>query len=181
MNETQLEQIVRSHGADILRFCRITAGSREEGDELYQDTMLTLLEKQDKLDAAQNIKSYAIAVSLRLWKNRTRKWMRRLRLVPQESLEELSEQGVQPGGAENTSPEEMLMRKNQVDAVRRLVEQLPEKYRLPIQMYYSADLTISAIAEILNLPENTVKSRLHRAKATIRKELEEMEYEGTAI
>lgn len=181
MNETQLEQIVQRHGADILRFCRITAGSWDAGDELYQDTMLTLLEKQDRLDAAQNIKSYAIAVSLRLWKNRTRKWVRRLRLVPQESLEELSEQGIQPGGAEGASPEELLIRKNQVEAVRQLVGQLPEKYRLPIQMYYSADLPISAIGEILNLPENTVKSRLHRAKATIRKKLEEMEYDRTAI
>ena len=180
MNETQLEQIVQIWGADILRFCRITAGSRDAGDELYQDTMLTLLEKQDTLDEARNIKSYAIAVSLRLWKNRTRKWMRRLRLVPQESLEELSEQGIHPG-EDGASPEEFLMKKNQIETVRSLVEQLPEKYRLPIQMYYSAELPICAIAEILNLPENTVKSRLHRAKATIRKKLEEMEYDRTAI
>jgi len=181
MKETQLEQTVRLYGKDILRFCRITTGSVEEGDELYQDTMLTLLEKQEKLDPGQSIKSYAVAVSLRLWKNRRRKTARRLRLAPQQSLEDLQAQGGQPGTAEGTSPEEIVMRKSQLYLVRRLVEQLPEQYRLPLQMYYSADLPVKAIAQILKLPENTVKSRLHRAKVTIRRKLEEMEYDTAAI
>lgn len=180
MNETQLEQIIRLHGADILRFCRITAGNREEGDELYQDTMLTLLEKQQFLDAAQNIKAYAVTVALRLWKNRTRKWLRRLRLVPQESLEDLADQGIQPGGSTD-SPEEAMLRKQQEQTLRQMVAGLPEKYRLPIQLYYSADLSVSTIAEILNLPENTVKSRLRRAREILRRKMEETDYERTGI
>ena len=67
------------------------------------------------------------------------------------------------------------------ELVRQLVEQLPEKYRLPIQLYYSADLTVASIAQVLKLPENTVKSRLRRAKQKIRISLEEMEYEGSTI
>lgn len=181
MNETQLEQIVRLYGKDILRFCRITAGNTEEGDELYQDTMLTLLEKQNLLDLAWNVKSYAISVALRLWKNKTRKQLRRLRLVPQESLETLTEQGIQPGGDSIASPEDALLRKNLESTVRQLVAGLPEKYRLPIQLYYSAGLSVGAIAEILKLPENTVKSRLRRGRETLRRELEEREYEGTGI
>lgn len=180
MNETQLEQIIRLYGADILRFCRITTGNREDGDELYQDTMLTLLEKQQLLDPAQNIKAYAITVALRLWKNRTRKWLRRLRLVPQESLEDLADQGIQPGGSTD-SPEEVLLRKQQEQTLRQMVTALPEKYRLPIQMYYSAGLSVSAIAETLKLPENTVKSRLHRAREMLRKNMEETEHERTGI
>jgi len=180
MNEVQLEHIVSADGKDILRFCRMTAGNAQEGDDLYQDTMLILLEKLDCLEPVENIKSYALSVSIRLWKNRKRKFARRLRLVPQESLEALTELGVQPeaGGA---SPEEILILQSQIRLVRQLVEQLPEKYRLPIQLYYSADLTVAAIAQVLKLPENTVKSRLRRAKEKIRTSLEEMEYEGSAI
>ena len=48
MNETQLSQVIDACGKDVLRFCRITAGSAEAGDDLYQDTMLTLLEKQER-------------------------------------------------------------------------------------------------------------------------------------
>lgn len=179
MNELQLEQAVQAWGKDVLRFCRITAGSAEEGDELYQDTMLTLLEKREFLDASQNSKSYALSVAMKLWKNRTRKWIRRFQLVPQESLESLTEQGIQPGGVE--SPEEYLMRKVQVQMVRDLVQQLPDAYRLPLQLYYAAGLTAPAVAEVLKIPENTVKTRLNRAKKRIRTKLEEMEYERTGI
>ena len=179
MNEEQLEQLVQRSGTDILRFCRITTGNREDGDELYQDTMLTLLEKLDRLDEGQNVKSYAISVAIKLWKGRRRKLARRLRLVPQESLDALMEQRIHAGS--EGSPEEMLLRQARVQHVRSLVGQLPEQYRLPIQLYYSAGLTVCAIAEVLKLPENTVKSRLHRGKKLIRTKLEELDYDGTGI
>ena len=179
MNEEQLESLVRHSGADILRFCRITTGNREDGDELYQDTMLTLLEKLDRLDEGLNVKSYAISVALKLWKGRKRKLARRLRLAPQESLDALMDQGIQTGSV--VSPETMLLRQDQVQQVRELVNQLPEQYRIPIQLYYSAGLTVCAIAEILKLPENTVKSRLHRGKKRIRTKLEELDDDGTGI
>jgi DNA-directed RNA polymerase specialized sigma24 family protein len=44
--------------------------AKERGNELYQDTMVKLLEKQKKLDAAQNIKSYAMQTAILLWKAR---------------------------------------------------------------------------------------------------------------
>ena len=116
----------------------------------------------------------------RLWKGRRRKLARRLRLVPQESLDALTEQGGHPIQGSG-SPEEGLLHQTQVELVRELVAQLPEQYRLPIQMYYSAGLTVCAIAEVLKLPENTVKSRLHRARKIIRTQLEEMEYERSGI
>lgn len=181
MDKSKAEQIAELCGRDVLRFCRITAGNTEEGDELYQDTMLILLEKQERLDLTQNVKSYAISVVLRLWKNRRRKFFRRLQMVPQVSLEDLAEEGIQFGTEETLSPEALLLHRDQVLRVRRLVERLPEKDRLPIQLYYSAGLTISAIAQVLNLPENTVKSRLRRAKEKIRRELEEQENEGSGV
>lgn len=177
MNETQLEECIRAYGKDILRFCRITAGNTEDGDELYQDTMLLLLEKQEKLEPRQEVKGYALSIALKLWKNRRRKQFRRQRLVPQDSLEELAEQGRQLGGDINTSPEEAVLRDDLAQMVRRLVEQLPDKYRLPLQLFYSADLPIRSIATVLSLPENTVKSRLHRGKEMVYQELEAMGYD----
>ena len=42
MNNDEFERFVQKFGKDILRFCRMTAGDAEYGDELYQDTMLIL-------------------------------------------------------------------------------------------------------------------------------------------
>ena len=179
MEKECLAQIIAAHGPDILRFCRITAGDRAEGDELYQDTMLLLLEKQIDLDISQNVKSYAISAAVKLWKNKQRKVARRLRLIPQESLEELTQRGIQPG--ETASPEEGLLQKSQAEALREMIRQLPQRYRLPLQLYYSADLPVKEIAKLMKLPESTVKTRLRRAKEQLRQKLEEMDYDRTAI
>ena len=179
MEKEQLAQIIAAYGPDILRFCRITAGSSAEGDELYQDTMLVLWEKGNDLDGSQNVKSYAISVAVKLWKNRQRKIARRLHLVPQESLEELTRRGIQPG--ETASPEEGLLQKSQAEVLRDMIRQLPERYRMPLQLHYSADLPVKEIAKLMKLPESTVKTRLRRAKEQLRQKLEETDYDRTAI
>ena len=179
MEQEQLAQIITAYGPDILRFCRITAGSCTEGDELYQDTMLILLEKRKFLDESQNVKSYAISTAVKLWKNKQRKIARRLRLVPQESLEELTQCGIQP--VEAASPEESLFQKSQAEVLQRMIRQLPQRYRLPLQLYYSADFPVKEIAKLMKLPESTVKTRLRRAKEQLRQKLEEMDYDRTTI
>ena len=179
MEKERLAQIIAAHGSDILRFCRITAGNSAEGDELYQDTMLLLLEKRHDLDGSQNVKSYAISVAVKLWKNKQRKVARRLRLVPQESLEDLKQRGIQPG--ETASPEEGLLQKSQAELLREMIRRLPEQYRLPLQLHYSADLPVKEIAKLMKLPESTVKTRLRRAKEQLRQKLEEMDYDRTTI
>lgn len=85
MTKHEFDQYVFTHGPDILRFCKMTTASDIEGEELYQDTMLTLLEQLNKLDSDKNIKSYALSVAVFLWKNRRRKFAWRKRLASFES------------------------------------------------------------------------------------------------
>lgn len=50
-----------------------------------------------------------------------------------------------------------------------LLSHLPEDSRLIFQLYFGEQYTISQIADLLKLKENTVKSRLHRGKEQLRK------------
>ena len=50
MNDHEIEQFILTYGCDILRFCRMTAGGSEAGDDLYQDTMLKLTEKKEQAE-----------------------------------------------------------------------------------------------------------------------------------
>ncbi|MBR1744258.1 MAG: sigma-70 family RNA polymerase sigma factor [Lachnospiraceae bacterium] len=56
--------------------------------------------------------------------------------------------------------------------IRRAVRRLPEKYRQPVILYYSADLKTKEISECLRISENTVKTRLRKARELLKKELE---------
>lgn len=178
VNNDEFELFVQDYGRDILRFCRMTAGNREHGDELYQDTMLRLLEKRDGLDYTHRIRSYALSVAIFLWKNRKKKYATRTRLLPMESMDELADGGKEfTGGEDGNLPEQVILKKDEVNHVQKLVASLPEKYRLPLYLYYSADLQINEIARIMNLPEGTVKSRMCKAKKILKERLEATGYE----
>ena len=172
MDKHEFEQFVTEHGKDILRFCRMNAGSTERGNELYQDTMVKLLEKQKKLDAAQNIKSYAMQTAILLWKNKKKKYANRMRIAPVSSLEEHQETVSSFAADWDTTPEQMMINKQEIAEVRNAVQMLPEKYRIPICLSYSAGLTMEEIATCMKVPVNTVKTRIRKAKSILKQELE---------
>ena len=55
--------------------------------------------------------------------------------------------------------------------VRDAVEELPEKYRLVIHLFYYEELSVTEIARITNQKESTVKSQLFRAREMLRESL----------
>ena len=178
MTKHEFDQYVFTHGPDILRFCKMTTASDIEGEELYQDTMLTLLEQLNKLDSDKNIKSYALSVAVFLWKNRRRKFAWRKWLASFESYEAHLESGDQLSmSTSEETPENQVLKKETVELVRNLVSELPEKYRTSIYLFYSADMKIAEIADCLKISENTVKSRLRKAKSILKKKLEVADYE----
>ena len=69
MTDFELEQFITEYGADIYSFCCCLTGSRQEADDLYQETFLRAIEKKQILDAEGNPKSYLLSVAIRLWKN----------------------------------------------------------------------------------------------------------------
>lgn len=179
VTKEEFDKWLTNHGKAILQFCRMTTGSIQEGDELYQDTMLKLTQQREKLDMEGNIKSYALSISILLWKNKCRKFAWRKRLAPFESLEAHMEQGTQGLSleAKNSDPEQKILQTELVAQVRQAVRELPEKYRTVIYLYYSGELKIREIADCLCLSENTVKSRMRKAKQLLKKKLEVVEYD----
>ena len=51
--------------------------------------------------------------------------------------------------------------------LRRQVEALPEKQRLAVTLYYLDERTVDEVAGMMGLPVNTVKTHLHRARASL--------------
>jgi RNA polymerase sigma factor (sigma-70 family) len=61
-------------------------------------------------------------------------------------------------------PEQLMMHREKIGHVRRLVERLSTKYRAMIELRYYEELSYEEIAQELNLPLGTVKAQLFRAK-----------------
>lgn len=177
MTIAELEECVDSYGKDIYGFCRQLTGSRQEGEDLYQDTFLKAVELAEKIDKAHNPKSYLLSVAVRLWKNRKRKYAWRQRIAGMESLEEREERIGSFDEKEDKTPEEEILDREINRFVRECIKELPEKQRIVLYLYYTGELSVKEIADCLKLPEGTVKSRLHLARTAVKKKLEVAGYE----
>ncbi len=171
----EFERLVKDVGPEVYSFCLQLSRNREEAEELYQETMLAAVERQEKIDACGNPGSYLLGISIGLWKNFRRKKARRGRILPESPLEEQLEQVYMAEGAQ--SPEEEIVAGEEAALVRRAVAGLPEKYRIPVYLYYSRELSVEEIAGAMHIPKGTVKSRLHKARCMIKECVEAEGYE----
>ncbi len=160
MKKEELEQFILKYGETLMKFCKITTNDSELAWELYQDTMLRLVEHYKKLDISENVKAWAISTAINLWKNKKRKYAWRKRIAKQESYEQ------------DNSPEDTAIKNELIRFVQSQVRELPEKYRIVVYLYYTADMKIKDIAALCEIPESTVKSRLIKAKKILKHKIE---------
>ena len=167
MTADELGQLVDIHGTDIYRFCSKMTGNRYSADDLYQDTFLQALKNCHKIDKDKNPKSFLISISIKLWKSKQRKKARRARLAPMmpiESVQELQD--------EHATDETVLSGMESAE-LRRVVDGLEDRFRIPLYLYYTLEMDIAGIAKAAGIPEGTVKSRLHKARNLVKQEMEE--------
>ncbi len=174
MNREQLEQCISEWGKDIYAFCSQMTQNSQEAEDLYQDTFLKAVEFSEKIEFENNPKSYLVSIALRLWKNRKRKYAWRARIAGTKQLveEEMSEKtGYRQSGQENPV-EEGYLNEELKKQVRDAVERLDEKYRIPVYLYYTLQIPIAEIADMMKLSNGAIKSRLHKARNMLKQELE---------
>ena len=171
MTMKELERCIEVYGKDIYTFCLWLAKSGEYADDLYQDTFLTAIEVIDRIDSEETMKSYLLSISLRLWKNRKRKWAWRNRIAPTVEMDENFPVDLAYEEKDRTLEDE----KSAV--INSAIAALPEKYRVIILLYYMEEIPQEKIAAILHVPIGTVKSRLYAARKLLKSELEEYFHE----
>ena len=177
MNITELETLIDQYGTDILRFCRTICGNRYDADDLYQETLLVAMRKLDILDDRKNVKSYLLSVAVNLHKRSMRDNAVHRRIASSDSYEALIENGWDIQTGLQDDPENISIQQEALETIRLAVFDLPQKYRIPICLFYASGMSIAEIADCLKLPKGSVKSRLHRGKLMIKKHLEVAGYE----
>ena len=171
MTREDTERLFSMHGRSIYFFCLHLCGRREQGEELFQDTVLKTLEVADRIrsdDELMQARNYCMGIAVRLYRYRRRKEAAH----PVLSLDD-DTSGIGYRISSNLTPEEVLVRQQEMQALRNAVRTLPEKLREVVYLFYYAELPLKDIAETLEIPEGTVKSRLNTAKKRLRKLLEE--------
>ena len=178
MTIEEIEKYITEYGEDIFRFCCFLTGDRSKAEDLYQDTFLKAMEIQKEI-AYEDAKKFLVGIAANLWKNLWRKEKRRQKIViPIEfNGDYISDQTLEQNPQQSTDLLDAYVNQETSKLVQRVVNELPEKYRIVVLLHYSADLSTREIAEQLHISKGTVTSRLLRARERIKKGLEASGYE----
>jgi len=71
-------------------------------------------------------------------------------------------------------PEDAALQMEFQERIQHEISKLPEKYRTVIVLKYIEECSLQEISEILDLPLGTVKTRIHRGREALRKQLNEL-------
>ena len=133
MKQEELEFYIDAYGKDLFSFCCCVTRNRQEADDLYQDTFLKVYELGEKLVITTNPKSYLMGIALNLYRNYKRKLSVRQRIAGVSvSLDETAE--LIP--MEGPLTEEVMIVREECRIVREAVRKLPDKYRIPILLFF---------------------------------------------
>jgi RNA polymerase sigma-70 factor (ECF subfamily) len=155
------DELVEIYGTAVYRFCLSLTFCKEDAEDLFQDTFVQAFSNAQKM--GENPQSFLFSTAVYLWKSRKRKFARRSKIAPPAALDDFAKS--------DFDTEADFLTREEARLVRQFVAELPNKLRLPVIMFYSAQLNISEIAAALKIPEGTVKSRLHKARKLIEKGL----------
>ena len=142
-------------------------GSKDDAQDVVQDAFVQAFVKLDTFrgKAAFYTWLYRIAFNASV--------SRRRRQKPTVSVERSREvAGEEP--SENTPPEERMQQQERAEQVQAALTRLSEEHRQVLVLREMEGCDYDTIAEILELPVGTVRSRLHRARLQLREELAAM-------
>lgn len=173
MKYRKWEHYIEKYGKDLYSFCIFLAKSRQEADDLYQDTFLKAMEKDD-INEEDNPRAYLIGIAVNVWNNKKRKSLWRKNKT--EVVFYADETEISRISDETEQVEMQVVQQQNIAEVRKAVSELPEKMRIVILMFYMEEMTVDEISKILGIPGGTVKSRLHSARMQLKNVMEGMDY-----
>lgn len=170
-NQKALDEVVNMISGYIYYYSLTILGDEEQAKDAVQDILLTMLKKIDSLEDPKAFLGWIKTVTANHCKTKLTRSKDNISLDDGTwELADCSDQICPSKAAEN---------KEVCALVREAVKALPQLLRESVMMFYFNQMSVRQIADILEVNENTVKSRLYSARKTMKKYLEQ--YGGSAL
>jgi RNA polymerase sigma-70 factor (ECF subfamily) len=162
------EALVRLHQRRVFRLLLRMLGSREEAEDVSQETFLNLHRHGQRFRSEARFSTFVYRVAVNAALNRRRSLGRSR--ARHEGLAALQAAGDElPAGPRG--PEDSAAGREVQDRVQAALRKLPESLRAALVLYDIEGLPYGEISHVLGVAEGTVKSRIHRARRALRDEL----------
>jgi len=167
----EFSRLVKRWEEPIRRLCTRMTGDPHRAEDLRQETFLRLFERRKEYQVTGRFSTYLWRIALNLCYDELRRQERRLEFVRDPERGEAA--GEAPDSvADGPGPDAQAAQQEEGELVRQALGRLPEIYRTVLVLRHYEGMKLAKIAEILEIPEGTVNSRMAEALARLSRMLE---------
>jgi len=165
-NMKAFEELITRYEQSLFNYIYRYMGDFHMSQDLFQETFYLIFKNRRSFNTDLRFSTWAYRIATNACIDELRKKTRELEVpleennLAHESSLQFTERGVNPNPI-NPSLEERLIKKDIEEKIKALVKSLPEKLRSVFILSEYQDLSCREIAQILEIPLGTVKSRLH--------------------
>ncbi|WP_153732346.1 RNA polymerase sigma factor SigW [Sporosarcina obsidiansis] len=172
-NQEAFEEIVIHFQNRLYQVCYRMLNNAAEAEDIAQEAFVRAYVNLETYDQKRKFSTWLYRIATNLCIDRIRKKKPDYYLdaeVPgTEGLDMYSQIA-----SDKELPEEEVEKMETKDRVQYEVSRLPDKYRTIIILRYMEDLQLQEIADILEMPLGTVKTRVHRGREALRQQMGSM-------
>jgi RNA polymerase sigma-70 factor (ECF subfamily) len=160
-----VEHFVQTYQTDLYRLSLSILDDSNEAEEAAQEALLAALRALDTFHGASSLKTWLFSITVNICRTRLQRHKRHDQL--QRILNGIFKR------ESISSVEDHAIQKESNEALWHAIHAMNEKHRIPIVLRYYHDLSVAEIANILQIPEGTVHSRLNTARRLLHDVLKE--------
>ena len=175
-DSTAFADLVRRYQKDLYAFLARFTGDPALAEDVFQETFLQLHQSAAGFDLSRRLKPWLFTIAANkardALRSRSRKQAAPLDATIGKGTDESTFAALMPGIV--PAPDESMTNLETRQAVQSIVQGLPEHLRSVLVLSYFHEMPYKEIAEVLDIPLGTVKSRLHAAVAAFARKWKEI-------
>ncbi len=170
LKQKEFEAEAVPHMDLLYNFALRTTGNADDARDLLQETYLKAFRFWDKYEKGTNIRAWLFRIMKNSYINRYRKETREPGMVDYEDVENFYD-SIRADSTDTNDLQEKLFGNLLSDEVTQALQSLPGDFRTVVILADIEGLSYEEVAEFLNCPIGTVRSRLHRGPKMLQTQL----------
>lgn len=157
----------------VYRVARRFVSSREEAEDLVQDTYARAFRSWQSYTPGTNLRAWLLRILTNLNTDRGRRLQRRPEETPLEETDYFLANRMAESAGEQVLEQDRLVERLSQDSIVTALSLLPDDFRDVVVLVDIGDFSYADAAQILDVPLGTVMSRLHRGRRLLKAKLAE--------
>ncbi len=170
-DEKSLEILIQNYLGPIYRFACKYAGNEKDAEDITQDAFVKMWRNLKKFDQNRNFKTWIFSIA----KNTAIDFLKKKKFLPFSRFDTEDGKNIITETFADTAllPQEIFEKQEIIRGLKSMIARLFPKYQTVLSLRYNDGLTFREIAETLDEPLHTVKSRHRRALIKLKKLLKD--------